>query len=581
MEIYKGIGVSQGVSIYRAAVIDAEDYRIPKRVVPKREIANEVKRLRKAFLDATQEMNTLQSSQADASDGHIKDIFAVHLHFLRDRTLRKNITDIISEKQYSAEYAVSVVMRDIARHFNHTPDRYISERANDIFDIEKRIVRHLIGDKREDLKHLTAPVVVIARDLTPTETASFDKTYIKGLATDAGGRTSHTAIVARSMGIPAVVALGDLSQHVTQGDMIIVDGNRGTVIVDPDEETIKEYRSYAAEFLNNEILLNELAELPAVTTDFEPIELLGNIEFPEESTMVLQRGGDGVGLYRTEFLFLDVSEEPSEEDHFNAYMKAIELMGNRSITIRTVDLGADKFTQARSGEPERNPFLGLRSIRYCLQHVPMFKAQLRAILRASAFGKVKMMFPLITSMVELRQAKWIVADVKEDLEEQGIAFDENMPVGIMIETPASALIADDLAQEVDFFSIGTNDLIQYTLAVDRVNERVASLYNPMHPAVLQLLSSVAKSAKRAKIDVSICGEMASEPEVTPLLLGMGFRTLSLAPPMIPEVKKVIRSVSVEYCRRMARKVLAFDTESQTVNFIREEFRKINEGKLTE
>ncbi|MBN2842216.1 MAG: phosphoenolpyruvate--protein phosphotransferase, partial [Sedimentisphaerales bacterium] len=345
--------------------------------------------------------------------------------------------------------------------------------------------------------------------------------------------------------------------------------------------TIKEYRSYAAEFLNNEILLNELAELPAVTTDFEPIELLGNIEFPEESTMILQRGGDGVGLYRTEFLFLDVSEEPSEEDHFNAYMKAIELMGNRSITIRTVDLGADKFTQARSGEPERNPFLGLRSIRYCLQHVPMFKAQLRAILRASAFGKVKMMFPLITSMVELRQAKWIVADVKEDLEEQGIAFDENMPVGIMIETPASALIADDLAQEVDFFSIGTNDLIQYTLAVDRVNERVASLYNPMHPAVLQLLSSVAKSAKRAKIDVSICGEMASEPEVTPLLLGMGFRTLSLVPPMIPEVKKVIRSVSIEYCRRMARKVLAFDTESQTVNFIREEFRKINEGKLTD
>lgn len=578
MDIYKGIGVSQGVAIYKAVVIDAEDYRIPKRIIPKREIPNEIKRLRKALLDATQEMNTFQAEKIDVSDEHIKDIFAVHLHFLKDRTLRKNITDLITDNQYSAEYAVSMVMRDIAKHFNHAPDRYISERANDIFDIEKRIVRHLIGDKREDLKHLTTPVVIVAKDLTPTQTAGFDKTYIKGLATDAGGRTSHTAIVARSLGIPAVVALGDLSRSVSQNDLVIVDGSRGTVIVDPDEDTIKEYRSFASEFHNYELQLNELAELPAVTTDHEPIELLGNIEFPEEATIILQRGGEGIGLYRTEFLYLDESEEPSEEDHFKSYIKAIELLGDKHpITIRTVDLGADKFTQARSGEPERNPFLGLRSIRYCLQHIPMFKAQIRAILRASVYGNVKMMFPLITSMMELRQAKWIVADVKEDLEEQGIAFNENMPVGIMIETPASALIADDLANEVDFFSIGTNDLIQYTLAVDRVNERVASLYNPMHPAVLQLLSSVAKSAKRAKIDISVCGEMASEPEVTPLLLGMGFRTLSLAPPMIPEVKQIIRSVSIEYCRRMARKVLAFDTESQTVNYIRDEYRKLTEG----
>ena len=580
MDIYKGIGVSQGVAIYRAVAIDAEDYRIPKRIVPKRDVQNEVKRLRKAFLDATQEVNTLQANQADVVDSHIKDIFAVHLHFLRDRTLRKNVTDLISEKCYSAEYAVSVVMRDIAGHFNHAPDRYISERANDIFDIEKRVVRHLIGDKREDLKHLTSPVVVVARDLTPTQTASFDKTYIKGLATDAGGRTSHTAIVARSLGIPAVVALGDVTRNVSQDEMVIVDGNRGTVIVDPDEETINEYRSYAAEFHNYELQLNELAELPAVTTDFEPIELMGNIEFPSEAKIVIQRGGEGVGLYRTEFLYLDESEEPTEEDHYNAYMEAINLIGNDyPITIRTVDLGADKFTQARSGEPERNPFLGLRSIRYCLQHIPMFKAQIRAIMRASVHGKLKMMFPLITSMMELRQAKWVVADVKEDLEEQGIPYDENMPVGIMIETPSSALIADDLAKEVDFFSIGTNDLIQYTLAVDRVNERVATLYSPLHPAVLQLLSRVAKSAKRAKIDISICGEMASEPEVTPLLLGMGFRTLSLAPPMIPEVKKVIRSVSIEYCRRLARKALGFDTDSQTLNFLRDEFRKIQDDEL--
>jgi len=575
MEVIKGIGVSQGVAVCSAVVLDTEEYRIPQRVVPRSQRRGEVHRLRQGFLDATAEVSNLQDSQADLWDSRIKDIFAVHLHFLRDRTLRRQIAELINEKSYTAEYAVSVTLRDIASHFTQNQDRYISERANDIFDIEKRLLRHLIGARREDLHHLAEPIIVIAHDLTPTQTASFDKNCIKGFATDAGGRTSHTAIVARSMGIPAVVALVNITGRVTQGDTVIVDGNRGTVIINPDQKTIDEYKHYATAIIRHEHELDELVHLPAETTDGQDITLLGNIEFPYEADTAISKGGQGIGLYRTEFLYMDAAEEPSEEDHYRAYVETIKSLGGRPVTIRTVDLGADKFTQARSGIPERNPFLGLRSIRYCLQNLPMFKAQIRAILRASVHGNVKLMFPLITNLLELRQAKWVVADVKEDLEEQNIEYDDNIAIGVMIETPAAALMADELADEVDFFSIGTNDLIQYTLAVDRVNEKVASLYSPTHPAILQLLSRVVKAADRAKIDVSLCGEMASEPDYTPLLLGLGFRTLSLSPPMIPEVKKVIRLVSIEQCRQLARKALTFDTDTQTINFLREESRKIS------
>lgn len=574
MEIIKGIGVSPGVVIYSAVILDDEDYRIPKRMVPRSQVQAEVQRLRRAFVDATQELSNLQTAQVDLWDSRIKDIFAVHLHFLRDRTMRRKIADLINTKSYTAEYAVSVIMRDIVRHLARAQDVYISERGSDIYDIEKRLLRHLIGERCETLQHLGNPVIVVAHDLTPTQTASFDQSAAKGIATDAGGRTSHTAIVARSLGIPAVVALGNITEKINPGDTVIVDGNRGTVIINPDQATIDEYRKYAAAIVEHVHELDELLKLPAVTTDGVTITLLGNIEFPNEADLMVSKGGDGIGLYRTEFLFLDAAEEPTEEDHYVAYMDTIRSVGDRPITIRTVDLGADKFTQKKSHIPERNPFLGLRSIRYCLQNLSMFKTQIRAILRASAYGNVKIMFPLITSLLELRQAKWVLADVKEDLEEQGIKFDENLSTGVMIETPAAALTADELADEVDFFSIGTNDLIQYTLAVDRVNEKVASLYSPTHPAVLTLINHVVKSANRAKIDISLCGEMASEIEYTALLLGLGFTTLSLAPPIIPEIKKVVRSVSVKQCRQLARKALQLDTDAQIINLLRGELRNI-------
>ncbi|MBI9015744.1 MAG: phosphoenolpyruvate--protein phosphotransferase [Phycisphaerae bacterium] len=579
MEILKGIGVSHGVAICSAVVLDAEEVRIPQRHVVPSKTEVEIQRLRKAFLDATQEVSNLRVSQSDQWDSRIKDIFAVHLHFLRDKTLRKKIDDLLAEKCYTAEYAVSFVMREIAQHFSNEKDAYISERANDIIDIEKRLLRHLLGEKRKDLKNLRDPVVVVGYDLSPTQTASFDKRYIKGFAIDAGGRTSHTAIVAKTLGIPAVVALGNISTLVTSGDTVIVDGTRGRVVINPDEETIAEYRAFAADILQASIELDVLKDMPAETLDGEIIELMANIEFPKEALTTLEKGGDGIGLYRTEFLYLDAPKEPEEETQYKVYVETLKNMGDKPVTFRTVDLGGDKFPRNIKMIREKNPYLGLRSIRYCLQHMDMFKTQIRALLRASVHGKTKIMFPLITNLMELRQAKWVVADVKEDLEEQGIPFDDNVEIGIMIETPAAALTADSLADEVDFFSIGTNDLIQYTLAVDRVNEKVASLYSPLHPAVLQLLRKIVKVAKRSRIDLSLCGEMASEPEFTPLLLGLGFDTLSLAAPMIPEIKQIIRSVSMEYCRDVARRALKFDTDTQTISYLREELRKIQKREI--
>ncbi|MBN2211577.1 MAG: phosphoenolpyruvate--protein phosphotransferase [Sedimentisphaerales bacterium] len=574
MEILKGIGVSSGVAICSAVLLDAEEYRIPRRQIAATVVRAEQQRLRQAFSQAAQEVAGLQNAQQELWDSKIKDIFAVHLHFLRDRTLRRQIADLIEQQHYSAEYAVSVVLRDVAKHFSQASDAYISERVNDIYDIEKRLIRHLIGQRREDLAHLSEPVIVVAHDLTPMQTASFDKHYVLGLATDAGGRTSHTAIVARSLSIPAVVALGQVSEKTAGGDTVIVDGHRGLFIINPDEDTINEYRAFEATILEHIHELDELAQQSAITTDGVTIQLLGNIEFPDEADITLKKGGDGIGLYRTEFLYIDADHEPTEEDHYQAYLQVIKIFGNSPITIRTLDLGADKFTQNRRSAREPNPFLGLRSIRYCLRNIAMFKRQIRAILRASAHGNLKLMFPLITNLLELRQAKWLVADAREDLEEEGIHFDENIQIGMMVETPAAALMADEFAHEVDFFSIGTNDLIQYTLAVDRGNEEVASLYSPAHPAVLTLLRQVMQSARRAKIDLSLCGEMASDVDYTALLLGLGFTTLSMAAPMIPEIKRVIRALSMEQCRQIARKAVGFDTDKQIISYLRTEMQNI-------
>ncbi len=575
MEIKKGIAVSPGISIAKSLVIDAEDYRIPRREIMPSQRLVETQRVRNAFKDAIVELTKLEAAQKRTEGGKMmKDIFAVHLRFLHDRSLRKKITDLVHSDLVTAEYAVSTTLRGIASHFAKVKDLYISERAADIYDIERRLLKTLLGKRREDVEHLTEEVTIVARELSPTQTAGFNKEFVKGIATDAGGRTSHTAIVARSLGIPAVVALEDLSETVSGGDTVIIDGNRGIVIVNPDDQTIRQYQQYSQELTELEHRLNAIKEKPAITRDGTRIVLLGNIEFPDEAELVLQKGGEGIGLYRTEFLYLNRTTEPAEQDHYQAYAETIGIVEDRPVVIRTVDLGADKYTQSKRFAPEPNPFLGLRSIRFCLQNLMMFKTQLRAILRASVLGQVKVMFPLITNLQEMMQAKFILRDVMEDLDEESIPYNRDIKIGIMIETPSAALTAFTLARDIDFFSLGTNDLIQYTLAVDRGNELVSTLYSAADPAVLRLIRTVIQDAHKAQIDISVCGEMASEPEYIMLLLGMGVRTISIASPMIPEIKQVINSVTIQDCNDVARKILTMNSERQISSYLRNAARRI-------
>ena len=573
MEIRKGIAVSPGIAISRSLVVDSRDYRITRRSILESERDKEVARVRRAFAHAIAELTALAAKPA-IKESKIKDIFAVHLRYLRDKSFRKSITDYVSTELTTAEYAVSTILEEIAEHFSSIEDEYISERSADIYDIERRLMTYLMGTVHEDLKNLNKEVVIVAYDLTPTQTAGFDKKFVKGFATEAGGRTSHTAIVARSLGIPAVVAIEDIRTNITSESTVIIDGNRGMVIVDPDQATLEEYQEYAREFVLLEHKLDTLADKPAVTRDGVEITLLGNIEFPNESVMVREKGGQGIGLYRSEFLYLYSSSEPTEEEHFEAYVEVAREFEGKPVVIRTMDIGADKLPHGLRHVPEANPVLGLRSIRYCLQNLTMFKTQLRAILRASAFGDIRVMFPLITNLQELRQAKMILRDVMEDLDEYAVSYNADIPVGIMIETPSAALTASLLSSDCDFFSIGTNDLIQYTLAVDRANERVSSLSSAADPAVLRLMRSVILEANKANIQLSICGEVASEPEYMMLLMGMGVRHLSLAPPMLPEIKQMIRSVTIEECNHLARRVSAMDSQRQIKNYLRDAAMKI-------
>jgi len=575
MEIKKGIGVSPGVAICQAVVLDAEEYRIPQRHVSAERVPLEIERLHRALDQSRRELTDLRDSAAQRLGAETAAIFDFHLALLGDKALLDKFEQKIRAESVTAEYAVANVLRHYAKEFLQMPE-YLADRVKDVYDIERRILRNLIGESRESLTRLREDVVVLAHDLTPSQTANLDRAHILGLATDAGGRTSHTAIVARALGIPAVVGLNDVTTATDAGDTVIIDGNRGVVIISPDEASIEEHQRFEQRLVELEHDLDKIRDLPAVTRDGHEITILGNIEFPQEAETVIAKGGVGIGLYRTEFLYLSSEDEapPTEEDHYQAYCKVIEIMQDRPVCIRTLDLGADKWTQERAAVPERNPFLGLRSIRFCFKNLDLFKIQLRAILRASLRGDVSVMFPLVTTLMELRQAKMILRDVIEDLEEEGLEVRSDVPVGIMVEVPSAALQCDILAEEVDFFSIGTNDLVQYTLAVDRGNERVASLFTPAHPAVLWLIKRVIRAGRNNDVGVSLCGEMASQPEFALLLLGMGLKTFSIAPPAIPEIKRLIRSCTMKHARKVASDVLKFDSDKQVVRYLRNQVRQV-------
>ncbi len=573
MNIKKGIGVSPGVAVAPAVMVDTEEFDIPQRHVPEDRTREELNRLRKAVTVSKKEILDVRKRAAERLGKETASIFDFHLALLNDDVLHKKFKDTVLDRHVTAEYAVATVLRGYAKEFLSMP-QYLADRVKDIYDIEKRLLRNLVGQQRQSLSHLNRDVVVLSHDLTPSQTASMDRRHIMGLAIDAGGATSHTAIVARALGIPAVVGLNNITAEAAGSDVVIIDGNRGVVVVNPDPPTLAEYQQYArqqVEFIHS---LDALRDLPAITRDGHEISLLGNIEFPNEVVTVLAKGGQGVGLYRTEFLYLGDDTEPSEQVQYKAYRDVIEHCNDKPVVIRTLDLGADKYTQARQRIPERNPFLGCRSIRFCLQNLPMFKTQIRAILRASIEAQVSVMFPLISGIMELRQAKTIVRDVAEDLEEEGIEHRSDLPIGMMVETPSAALMCDAFAKEVDFFSIGTNDLVQYTLAVDRGNEKVAALFSPAHPSVLQLVRAVIRAGQRHDIPVSLCGEMAGDPMYVLLLLGLGLRTFSCAPPVIPEIKKVIRSVTMEQALQVSQRVLSFETDKETINYLRTETLKI-------
>lgn len=574
MQIVKGIPVSPGVVIGRVFVLDDERHRIPKRHIPAVAVEAEQKRLHAALEISTRELKALRTSAESKMGTEVTKIFLFHEGMLGDKNLIVPMQEIISSQRVTAEYAVYTTFHNLADQFRAMKDTTFSTKANDIEDLSARILKHLIGEHKSKLAELHHEAVVIAEDLTPSQTAGFDRDKVVGFVTDLGGRTSHTSIVARALGIPAVVGCGDVTHHATDGQQVIVDGDRGLLILDPDEQQLEIYDAYIEQQRVYKLSLDDLSRLPSVTRDGTEVKLMGNIEFPQEIPIILANGGEGVGLYRTEFLYLASEVEPTEEDHFRAYYECVKALNGRPLTIRTVDLGADKYTQRQQEQPERNPFLGLRSIRYCLKSLPMFKTQLRAILRASAFGQLRVMFPLVTSISELRQAKWVLREVMEDLAEEGIAYDPDIEVGMMVEVPSAALMADDFAREVDFFSIGTNDLVQYTLAVDRTNERVAALFNPAHPAVVRLIKEVARVGRRRNVPVSCCGEAAGDSDFAVLLIGLGLRTLSVNAASIPHLKRMVRSVTIQQCERIARRALSFDSDVSVAAYLRDETRKI-------
>jgi len=575
MEIKKGIAVSPGVVIYEAFMFESEGYRIPRHIIRKDEVEGEINRLERAIEDSKKEIHALEQKVSDDLGSDIGSIFGTHLMILQDGRLKNDIIEKIKKTNFTPEFAVSLALRVYIRKFQDIKDSYLAERVSDIYDIERRLLKNLLGEKREELKNITQEVVLIAHDLTPSQTALLDTEKVKGFATDVGGRTSHTAIVARALGLPAVVGLGSITTDVFGGDTVIIDGNKGIVIARPDNEMLAAYQSTVKRIhVFEEQLATELKDQPSTTRDGKHISIYGNIEFPREVSINARCGAEGIGLYRTEFLYLGSPNPPTEDEHFDAYSTVVRELKDKPVIIRTLDLGADKV-KYDDDRKEGNPFLGCRSIRYCFKNPFLFKTQLRAILRASAFGNVKILFPLISSLQELRLAKQMVWEAMEELNKEKIPFNKDVDMGVMIEVPSSVMIADLLAKECDFFSIGTNDLIQYSLAVDRNNEHVAYLYCPVHPAILRFLKIAIKAAEENNIPIGICGEMGSELIYTVPLIGLGLTEFSVAPAtVIPEIKKIVTSITFERAKEIAETVYKFDDPEKTINYLTNIAREI-------
>lgn len=574
-KIFKGIPAAPGINMGKVLLFDTQEMgQILKKAILEEEVSAEIRRFKEALSKTKQEITKIKEKISKEIGAEHGEIFSAHILVLEDTMLIDEVISKVKKECLSVDFAFQEVLKKYIKAFAKIDDEYLRERISDINDVGRRILKNLLGAKHISLSELKEPVIVIAYDLSPSDTASMHKQNVIAFATDIGGRTSHTAIMAKSLEIPAVVGLEEVTSLVHNGDEVIVDGNKGLVILHPSQETIKSYELDKKIFKEKEIGLLGLRDLPAQTVDGHKVEVVANIELPEEMESVVYHGGQGIGLYRTEYFYMNRVDLPTETEHFEAYKEVAQKMAPYSVIIRTLDLGGDKFLSHLEVPHEMNPFLGWRAIRFCLARPEIFKVQLRAILKASVHGKLKIMYPMISGLEELRQANAILNEAKEELKAKNIPFDENIEVGAMIEIPSAAMISDLLAKEVDFFSIGTNDLIQYSIAVDRVNEKIAYLYEPTHPAVLRFIKNIIENGHKAGIWVGMCGEMAGDPEIILILLGLGLDEFSMSAALIPEIKKIIRAATLSQAKEIAEKTLSLSTGKEVEEFAKTKLKEL-------
>ncbi len=570
----KGISASPGICIGEAYVMEKASVNLPRYWVNNREVPSEITRFKAALSKTEDELEKIKEKLCKFEGReqiHILDAYNLILH---DEMLTKNTIQSIKNEHINAEWALYKNIEKIRDAFFNIDEHYLRERTSDFNYIGERILKHLIGEPDELFKHIPANSIIVAHDLSPAETSQLIKFKIKGIVTEIGGSTSHTAIISRALEIPAVVGCSQASEKINNGDRVIVDGTKGIVFPRPTTEQERESEIHRRhEDHIQKILLKDI-HLPSETRDHYRIRLAANMELTEEINSIKEHGAEGVGLYRTEFLFLNRKTAPTEEEHFENYKKVLSAMYPNYTTIRTLDIGGDKIPTSQPYEVENNPALGLRAIRFSFKEKHIFKDQLRALLRASLYGKLKILIPMVSDVEDIRKVKQILGDVKEELIKEKMDFDPNVKLGAMIEVPSSVMVANELAKEVDFFSIGTNDLIQYTLAIDRANEHVAYLYRPLHPAVLRMLRMIIDAAHREQIQVSVCGEMAGDPMYILILLGFGLNELSMNALSIPKAKKIIRSVEFSEARALLEKTMLLPTAKEMEQFVKREMHHL-------
>jgi len=575
----KGIGAAPGICIGLAYLVDKEGVNVVKKYYIGAENLNpEKKRFKAAVKKAKDELHKIIQETPDDFRQHAA-ILETHVVLLKDKMLYGKTIETIDHERINAEWALKKVVFELKKMFQSMPDPYFRDRAEDIVHVSDRIMRNLVGGEQVNIKDINKRVILVATDLSPAETSQIQLVRIKGFITDRGGISSHTGIIARTLEIPAVLGLHNATSLIKNDDLIIVDGTTGTLVIRPCEDTIVEYEERSIRYEAYKAEISRGSQLPAQTLDGFSIQIMGNIELPEEVVSVRDYGGNGIGLYRTEFQYMSRAGFPTEDELFDKYKDVVEVMDPNPVTIRTLDINGDKTLPYASDFEEMNPALGLRAIRYCLKNPEIFKIQLRAILRAALYGNVRILFPMISNYEEVIEAKKHLKEAAKSLHEQGIAFKEDIDVGIMIEVPSAAIIADLLADEVDFFSIGTNDLIQYTLAIDRGNRHVSYLYNPVHPAIIRMLKHISDVAHEKGVKLFMCGEMAGNPLYIPVLLGLNMDELSMNPQSIPAVKNAIRSLNMKDAGSFMENLIKLKTEQEIEASLEESYGSITSNHV--